>query len=568
VFTPAPNANGAAYASFTFQVQDDGGTANGGVDLDPTPNTITVNVNAVNDAPVLDPSKSPVLAAVAEDAAAPVGAVGTLVSALIDLFGGGGLDNASDVDSGAVTGIALTGTNSANGTWYYSTDNGVTWTAVGAVSTSSALLLAADSSTRVYFQPNANFNGTISDGLTFKAWDQTSGTNGGTADTGVSGGTTAFSTAVDTAAITVTPVNDPAVIGGDDQGLVTEATAANPGDPDDTGTLTAADIDNPPNKFQPAAGTTTYGSYTMSSTGQWTYLLDNNNSIVNALVAGAFLIDSFVVYSDDGTAHTVQVRINGANDVIVVTPPPTFTGADPNDFDTLVGTGTVNNNDTVNGEQNTNDNITGGTADQNIDGKGGNDTIYGGGGVDRINGNIGDDTLYGQAGNDEIDGNNGLDAIYGGSGNDNIVGGNDADTIYGGSGNDVIVGQNGNDIIIGGFGADTLTGGGDNDTFKYLDVRDTNDTILDFMVSGSDFIDLSAIDADPGTLGNDAFAWGGTTPTANGAWYAESDGNTVLYADTDGNAATAEFMITLQGFSGWGTSYDQAVDGPPPGVIL
>ena len=34
-FTPAANAQAAAYASFTFQVQDDGGTANGGVDLDP-----------------------------------------------------------------------------------------------------------------------------------------------------------------------------------------------------------------------------------------------------------------------------------------------------------------------------------------------------------------------------------------------------------------------------------------------------------------------------------------------------------------------------------------------------
>ena len=50
-FTPAANANGAGYASFTFQVQDNGGTANGGVDLDPTPNTITVNVTSVNDAP-------------------------------------------------------------------------------------------------------------------------------------------------------------------------------------------------------------------------------------------------------------------------------------------------------------------------------------------------------------------------------------------------------------------------------------------------------------------------------------------------------------------------------------
>ncbi|HEX8663395.1 MAG TPA: Ig-like domain-containing protein, partial [Beijerinckiaceae bacterium] len=50
-FTPASNASGAGYASFTFQVQDNGGTANGGVDLDQSANTITVDVNAVNDAP-------------------------------------------------------------------------------------------------------------------------------------------------------------------------------------------------------------------------------------------------------------------------------------------------------------------------------------------------------------------------------------------------------------------------------------------------------------------------------------------------------------------------------------
>ena len=53
VFTPAANANGTGYASFTFQVRDNGGVANGGVNLDPTPNTITVDVTAVNDAPVL-----------------------------------------------------------------------------------------------------------------------------------------------------------------------------------------------------------------------------------------------------------------------------------------------------------------------------------------------------------------------------------------------------------------------------------------------------------------------------------------------------------------------------------
>ncbi|HEY3322176.1 MAG TPA: Ig-like domain-containing protein [Planctomycetota bacterium] len=45
-FTPAAGASGTPYASFTFQVQDDGGTAGGGVDLDQSPNTITFNVTA------------------------------------------------------------------------------------------------------------------------------------------------------------------------------------------------------------------------------------------------------------------------------------------------------------------------------------------------------------------------------------------------------------------------------------------------------------------------------------------------------------------------------------------
>ncbi|TWT50461.1 hypothetical protein Pla22_32040 [Rubripirellula amarantea] len=51
-FTPVPNANGTSYAGFTFQVQDDGGTANGGIDLDSTPKAFSLNVTSVNDAPL------------------------------------------------------------------------------------------------------------------------------------------------------------------------------------------------------------------------------------------------------------------------------------------------------------------------------------------------------------------------------------------------------------------------------------------------------------------------------------------------------------------------------------
>ena len=47
-FTGAPNANGSNYASFGFKVQDNGGTANNGIDTS-TPNTLTINVTPVND---------------------------------------------------------------------------------------------------------------------------------------------------------------------------------------------------------------------------------------------------------------------------------------------------------------------------------------------------------------------------------------------------------------------------------------------------------------------------------------------------------------------------------------
>ena len=42
-YVPPYNAYGSPYTTFTFQVQDNGGTSNSGVDTDPTPNTITIN---------------------------------------------------------------------------------------------------------------------------------------------------------------------------------------------------------------------------------------------------------------------------------------------------------------------------------------------------------------------------------------------------------------------------------------------------------------------------------------------------------------------------------------------
>ena len=123
----------------------------------------------VNDAPVLDPAASPQLSAVLEDAGAPVGQVGTLVSALIDA--GGTHNNFGDVDSD-LPAIAITDFNLSSGSLYYSIDDGVTWSEVTAVSVDSALGLYADEATRIYFQPASNFEGTISDVITFQGWDR------------------------------------------------------------------------------------------------------------------------------------------------------------------------------------------------------------------------------------------------------------------------------------------------------------------------------------------------------------------------------------------------------------
>ena len=51
VFVPNDNANGTNYTEFEFKVHDNGGTDNGGLDLDQTSNNITIDINEVNDAP-------------------------------------------------------------------------------------------------------------------------------------------------------------------------------------------------------------------------------------------------------------------------------------------------------------------------------------------------------------------------------------------------------------------------------------------------------------------------------------------------------------------------------------
>ncbi|MEG3845213.1 Ig-like domain-containing protein, partial [Microcoleus sp. herbarium14] len=205
-----------------------------------------------NTAPILTDTVV-TLNSILEDAVAPTGAVGTLISSIAAIG-----TNITDPDTGAVAGIAVTTADTTNGSWFYTTDGGTTWNALGAVSNTNARLLAANANTRIYFQPTtANYNGTIANGITFRAWDSIYGTNGTIGNSSTNGGRTAFSTATDTAAITITAVNDapsftatsPTAV-NEDSGAqtVTSWATFNPGPADEaaqTATYTVSNLGTP-----------------------------------------------------------------------------------------------------------------------------------------------------------------------------------------------------------------------------------------------------------------------------------------------------------------------------------
>jgi len=120
--------------------------------------------------------------------------------------------------------------------------------------------------------------------------------------------------------ITITGLNDAAIITGDIDGAVTEdGSDNNGGTPTATGQLSSSDTNNSA-PFKPVeVKSTTYGEFSITSQGFWTYTLNNNDSEVNALNAEGLLTDSFTIYSDDNTEQIITIDINGANDAAVIT---------------------------------------------------------------------------------------------------------------------------------------------------------------------------------------------------------------------------------------------------------
>jgi VCBS repeat-containing protein len=114
--------------------------------------------------------------------------------------------------------------------------------------------------------------------------------------------------------VVVAGVNDIAVV-TDDAASVTEDATLTAG-----GTLSVSDADHDQSAFG-AVGSLAgaYGDFTFDSgTGNWTYLLRNDDANVQALNAGDVVYDTLEVESLDGSdSGTITVTINGADE-----PPP------------------------------------------------------------------------------------------------------------------------------------------------------------------------------------------------------------------------------------------------------
>ena len=329
-FTTAANATSAV--TLTVATSDQGNSGSGGTRTDS--DNVTLNVTAVNDAPVLAGVNN--LTAINED---PSSNGGTLVSALLS-------GQVADPDSGALSGIAVVSVDNTNGTWQFSTNGGGAWNNFGSPDATTARLLAADASTLVRFVPSANYNGTAS--IVLRAWDRTAGTAGGTANVTGNGGSTPYSSTTATASVTVSAVNDAPTVTAPGSIALTEDVA---------GALTGisfADVDVATGNMvatftvaQGALAATSGGGVTVGGTAT-ALTLTGTPANLNAFIAGSAL--TYTSAANDTTSVTLGVSVDdlgntgsgGAQSSGVTNVTLTFSAINDAPQNTVPGAQTVN----------------------------------------------------------------------------------------------------------------------------------------------------------------------------------------------------------------------------------
>ncbi|MDH6017239.1 VCBS domain-containing protein [Vibrio splendidus] len=262
-FTPSNNENGANYAQFTF-------TANDG-HKNSASATMVVDVNAVNDAPIVGSS---------------------FISSLEDkphAFTTADFKY-SDIDGDALNHITITnvahGVLSLNGTTVNVGDD------VSASDVSSLIFTP----THNYFSSGVSGLGAVQ----FTANDGHLDSKEGSI------------------LINIASVADPATFSGDSTGVAKEDITLQA-----SGTLTASDPDGTAGFTAVQggagiAGSKGYGHAHIDVNGHWTYDLDNNHPIVQQLGEGQTDTETITVQSADRTHHDIVVTITGTNDAPIL----------------------------------------------------------------------------------------------------------------------------------------------------------------------------------------------------------------------------------------------------------
>lgn len=166
-------------------------------------------------------------------------------------------------------------------------------------------------------------------------------------------------------------------------------------------------------------------------------------------------------------------------------------------------------------------------------------------GTSEVKGRIAANDLSGTGGDDKVTLPNDADTYHGGKGSDRIAGRGGNDSLYGDSGNDFLNGGTGKDKLVGGAGADHFIFD-DGETGRS---KKAADLIVDFHSDQRDKIDLSRMDADSGSKGDQAFTFIGQSGFHHEAGelrYAMTKSDTYVFGDVDGDGK-ADFAIHLDG---------------------
>ena len=208
VYRPAVDQFGAAVAAFDYRLRDDSGAEN---DLSTTA-TLTIDLAPENDAPVLTAVAAGALNPIDED----VSLASNTGSTVADILAASGL-TISDVDlapGAEPQAIAVTGLDTSNGNWQVKIADGQ-WTAVDMTALNSGNALLLDATDALRFLPDLDWNGTVENAVTLRAWDKTTGDAGDYVDlAGNAGNTGSISVEEGAADLTVEGVDDAPFISG------------------------------------------------------------------------------------------------------------------------------------------------------------------------------------------------------------------------------------------------------------------------------------------------------------------------------------------------------------------